>query len=73
MRIVTSLLRSFAFALIGVLGTLMYLAPQLRETLGPDSWWSSLLPAGPARVAIWIGVISLNAGAALLLAAHLDP
>jgi hypothetical protein len=55
-----------------VLGLLLYHAPELRDTLGPDSWWASLLPIGPARLVVWIGVTSLNAGAALLLAAYLD-
>jgi hypothetical protein len=72
MKSVAWLLRVFAFAWIGVLGLLLYHAPELRDTLGPDSWWASLLPIGPARLVVWIGVTSLNAGAALLLAAYLD-
>lgn len=72
MKIAAWLLRCFAFALIGVLGGALYYAPQLRETLGPESWWATLLPADPVRIAVWLGAVSLNAGAALLLAAHLE-
>ena len=72
MRIAAWLLRCFAFALIGVVGLAMYHAPQLGEALGPDSRWTSLLPLGPFRVAVWLGAASLNAGAALLLAAYLE-
>lgn len=72
MKIVAWLLRCFAFSLIGLLAVTLYYAPQLRETLGPGSWWASLLPLGPVRIAVWLGTASLNAGAALLLAAYLE-
>jgi hypothetical protein len=71
-KIAAWLLRCFAFALIGVLGLALYYAPELRDTLGPGSWWASLLPLSPVRIAVWLGAASLNAGAALLLAAYLE-
>jgi hypothetical protein len=72
MKSVAWLLRVFAFAWIGVLGLHQYHAPELRDTMGPDSWRASLLTKGPARLVVRIGVTSLNAGAAMLHAASLD-
>lgn len=72
MRFAAWLLRGFAFSLTVMLGGVVYYAPELREWLGPGSWAASLLPVDPARLAIWIGATSLNAGAALLLASYLE-
>lgn len=71
-RIAAWALRAFAFGLLVLLGLLVYQAPSLRESLGPDSWWASLLPIGPLRIVVWVGAATLNAGAALFLAAYLE-
>ncbi|MGH0030667.1 MAG: hypothetical protein ACQGVC_12810 [Myxococcota bacterium] len=71
-RWIAWLLRAFAFAWIGVLGAVLFYAPALRQALGAASWWSTLLPVDPAGIVVWIGVATLNAGAAFFLAAHLE-
>ena len=71
-RVVPRLLRVFAFGLIVVVALAYFYAPALREQLGPDSWWATLLPLGPISTSLWIAAAALNAGAAFQIADLLE-